>query len=235
MKYLLLSDTHSNLEAMEAVLAAADFDRAVFLGDAVDYGPDPEAVVDVLRGASKQGGALVRGNHDEGVATPEGEFDASWWSELATATMCYSRSRLAKGHLDFLGSLPATAALDLGAGGRALLCHGVPSSNREYLWPDLPDSKLAALLRGDTEGFTYLFAGHTHLPFERSLGPLRIANPGSVGQPRDRDPRASCAAFETDGEVLVLARVPYDVAAAQRAIVDRGMPVFEASRLAYGM
>ena len=66
-------------------------------------------------------------------------------------------------------------------------------------------------------------------------GKRYLINPGSVGQPRDRDPRAACATFETDDDVLVLGRIPYDVAAAQRAIVDRGMPAFEASRLAYGM
>src|SRR5689334_8383989 len=94
MKYLIVSDTHANLEALEAVLQEADHDRLLFLGDAVDYGPDPEAVVDLLQAAFRAGGVLVRGNHDEGVATPAEEFDASWWSPLAVDTMPYSRAHL---------------------------------------------------------------------------------------------------------------------------------------------
>jgi predicted phosphodiesterase len=224
VKYLLISDTHSNIEALTAVREAADHDRVVFLGDAVDYGPDPEAMVAALRDASREKGVLVQGNHDEGVSTPAGEFDDSWWSEVASSTMRFSRKRLDKESLAFLGGLPKTAELDLGAGGRALLCHGVPSSNREYLWPDLPEHSARRLLRDDTDGFTHLFVGHTHLQFERSLGALRVVNPGSVGQPRDGDPRAAFAVYDAGEAKLTFHRVKYDVSKTAAAIRANGMP-----------
>jgi predicted phosphodiesterase len=224
VKYLLISDTHSNMQALGAVLAAADYDRVVFLGDAVDYGPDPEAMAAALRGAARDGGVLVQGNHDEGVATPAEQFDDSWWSEVASSTMAYSRGRLSKASLAFLGALPKTAELDLGAGGRALLCHGVPASNREYLWPEMPGPSLRRVLGDDTDGFTYLFVGHTHLQFERQLGPLRVVNPGSVGQPRDGDPRAAFALYDTGEAKLTFHRVKYAVEKTAAAIRANAMP-----------
>ncbi len=224
MKYLLVSDTHANLEALEAVRAAADYDRLLFLGDAVDYGPDPEAVVDILREEAKSKGVLVQGNHDEGVATPAEEFDDAWWSPVAVATMQYSRPRLSREQVAFLGALPKTAQVDLGVGGRALLCHGVPSSNREYLWPELPDSKLRKLLGNDTPGFSCLFVGHTHQQFERRFGALYIANPGSTGQPRDGDPRAGYALFDTAEGALSFHRLKYPVEKTVAKIRERAMP-----------
>jgi predicted phosphodiesterase len=224
VKYHFVSDTHSNLESLEAVRDAVDYDRLVFLGDAVDYGPDPEAVVEILREEARGKGVMVLGNHDEGVATPEHVFDSAWWSPVATATMQYSRLRLEREQLDFLRGLPMTAQLDLGAGGRALLCHGVPSSNREYLWPDLQAAGIRRLVDKDSEGFTHLFVGHTHLQFEREVGPLRIVNPGSTGQPRDGDPRAGFALFDTAEGRLEFRRLKYDVEKTAAKIRKREMP-----------
>jgi protein phosphatase len=224
VKYLIVSDTHANLEALEAVRGAADYDRLLFLGDAVDYGPDPEAVVDILREEAKAKGALVQGNHDEGVATPPEEFDDAWWSPVAVDTMRYSQSRLSREQVAFLGTLPKTAEVDLGVGGRALLCHGIPSSNREYLWPHLPDNTVRRLLGKDTAGFAYLFLGHTHQQFDRNLAGLRIANPGSTGQPRDGDPRAAYAVFDTAEGTLSLHRIKYDAEKTAAKIRERGMP-----------
>lgn len=230
VKWLLISDTHANLEALEAVLDAADYDRLAFLGDAVDYGPDPELVVDRLRAAQRDGAVLVRGNHDEAVATPAEDFDPTWWSELASSTMRYSRSRLQRDQLNFLAGLPLTAEVDLGAGGRALLCHGAPASNREYLWPDLAEAALRASVAGHTRDLARLFVGHTHLQFERRLGALTIGNPGSVGQPRDGDPRAGFAIFDTAEGRLALHRLKYPVEKTVAKIRARGMP--HAGRLA---
>ena len=224
MKYLIVSDTHANLEALEAVRAAADFDRLLFLGDAVDYGPDPEAVVDILREEAKAKGVLVQGNHDEGVSTPSEEFDDAWWSPVAVATMQYSRARLSPEQVAFLGGLPKTAQVDLGVAGRALLCHGVPASNHEYLWPDLPDSTLRRLLGNDTAGFAFLFVGHTHQQFDRKFAALRIANPGSTGQPRDGDPRAGYGIFDTAEGALTLHRLKYPVERTVVKIRERAMP-----------
>jgi predicted phosphodiesterase len=224
VKFLIVSDTHANLEALEAIREAADYDRLLFLGDAVDYGPDPEAVVDILREEANAKGVLVQGNHDEGVATPPEEFDDAWWSPLATATMQYSRGRLSREQVAFLGGLPKTATVDLGAGGKALLCHGVPASNHEYLWPDLPDGTLRRLLGNDTDGFRYLLVGHTHQQFERTFGALQIANPGSAGQPRDGDPRVGYGVFDTAEGSLALRRLKYPVERTVAKIRERAMP-----------
>jgi len=224
VKWLLVSDTHSNLEALEAVLADADFDRLAFLGDAVDYGPDPEPVVDILKEAAGPGGVLVQGNHDQGVATPEEEFDPGWWSPVATDTMRYSRSRLRKDQVGFLAALPPTAKLDFGAGGRALLCHGSPQSNREYLWPDLPEKTLKALLDDTAQAFDYLLVGHSHLQFARSLPNLTIVNPGSVGQPRDGNPQAAYAIMDTGEGALSFHRVDYAIEKTTHKIRERAMP-----------
>jgi predicted phosphodiesterase len=228
MKYLLISDTHSNLEALEAVMGAADFDRLVFLGDAVDYGPDPEAVVDVLKSAAKSGGVLVRGNHDEAAASDPGGVDRSWWSEVAFATLEYTWGRLSAADRAFLGGLPLTAPLDLGAGGRALCAHGSPSDNRKYLWPDAGDAELAEALLPAARGYDAVWVGHTHLPFHRQVRGTLVVNPGSVGQPRDGDWKASCATFDTEEASLHFMRVEYDLDQTVRKIRDRGMPLADA-------
>jgi len=230
MKYLLVSDTHANLEAFQAVLAAADHDRLVFLGDAVDYGPDPEAVVELLRGAAKEGGVLVRGNHDEAAAADPESFDPSWWSETAVATLGYTWSRLGKSDRAFLGGLPLTAAVDLGAGGRALACHGSPASNLEYVWPESDDGKLRNQLGPAAKTHDAVWLGHTHLPFYRRVGALNLLNPGSVGQPRDGDWRASCAVYDADDASLRFMRVEYDLDRTSRKLRERGVP--HADRLA---
>lgn len=224
MRYLIVSDTHANLEALEAVRGEARYDRMVFLGDAVDYGPDPAQVVDILRDEARAGGVFVLGNHDEGVSTPEEDFDDGWWSPVASATMRYSRSALDENQIRFLKGLPRTAQIDLGAGGRALLCHGVPSSNRQYLWPDLSLAVLRGLLDRDADGFTRLFVGHSHLQFERRIEGLIIANPGSTGQPRDEDSRAGYAIFDTAEAALSLHRVKYDVKKTASKIRAKGLP-----------
>lgn len=225
MKYLLVSDTHSNLEALEAVLEAADFDRLVFLGDAVDYGPDPEAVVDVLKGEAKRGGLLVRGNHDEAAASTPDAIDLSWWSPVALATLRYTWSRLGAADRAFLRGLPLTAEVDLGAGGRALAFHGSPSDNLDYLWPEWDDDRLRGGLGKGAEGFEAAWYGHTHLPVHRSLGGLSLVNPGSVGQPRDGDWRAACALWDADEASLKFLRVEYDLDRTVRKIRDHGMPL----------
>lgn len=223
MRYLLVSDTHANLEALEAVMGAVDFDRLVFLGDAVDYGPDPEAVVDVLKGEAKRGGVLVRGNHDEAAAGEPADIDRTWWSPTAQSTLEYTWSRLGKEDRAFLGGLPLTAAVDLGAGGRALAFHGSPSDNLAYLWPEWPDERVREALGARVDGYEAAWHGHTHLPGERRLGSVSLANPGSVGQPRDGDWRASCAAFDTERATLEFMRVEYDLDRTARKIRDRGM------------
>lgn len=224
LKWLLISDTHSNLEALQAVLADADFDRVAFLGDAVDYGPDPEAVVDILQDAAGKSGLLVQGNHDQGVATPPEDFDPAWWSPVATDTMGYSRERLRTEQLSFLGGLPLTAEIDLGVLGRALLCHGAPTSNREYVWPDLPEKALRALLGESTRAFDYLLVGHSHLQFTRRLRNLTVANPGSAGQPRDGNPKAAYAVIDTAEGALSFHRVEYAIETTARKIRERAMP-----------
>jgi diadenosine tetraphosphatase ApaH/serine/threonine PP2A family protein phosphatase len=215
------------MEALNAVTAAAEYDRVIFLGDSVDYGPDPEPVVDWLRHAKDRGAILVRGNHDEAAATPVEQFDPSWWSETALRTLEYSRAKLSSDAKRFLGGLPLTAEVDLGSGDRGLACHGSPTSNLEYLWPTDPKSDLLRALGPAAQSCDYIFVGHSHLPFQVDLGEVVLVNPGSVGQPRDGDPRASFGLFDTHTGQLELRRVSYDVDATCRKLRENGVPLAE--------
>ena len=251
----ILADVHANLQALEAALAWLDsrgVDDVVCLGDVVGYGGDPERCVELVR---ERCSVTVRGNHDHAVfdTAMRGDFNdharraverhAEFLDEAAVAWLrslpeVVTRYGLALGHAGFADpgaygyvTDPAQATAELEA---------MPSRIGFIGHTHVP-----AIFRAAEEGeaeraVPASWAEEPPADSEevsvRLERPYRfLVNPGSIGQPRDRDPRAACAAFQTDDEVLVLTRIPYDVPAAQRAIVDRGMPAFEASRLAYGM
>ncbi|HET9581635.1 MAG TPA: metallophosphoesterase family protein [Gemmatimonadota bacterium] len=251
----ILADVHANLQALEAVLAWLDarrVDDLVCLGDVVGYGGDPERCVEIVR---ERCSVTVRGNHDHAVFDPGlrkdfndharraverhaeilGEAEVAWLRSLPAVL---TREGLALGHAAFTDpeaypyvtdSTIAAAELAAMPGRIGFIGHThVPAIFRavgeDQAEQAAPASWTQSSMRGSMEVSVRLEGPHRFL-----------VNPGSVGQPRDRDPRAACAAFDPIAEILVLARIPYDVPAAQRAILDRRMPDFEASRLAYGM
>ncbi len=201
MRVLVVSDLHGNWPALEAV-AAVPHDAVVCLGDIVGYGPQPAACLRWLR---ENGAHVVQGNHDRALADdvpPRCRADFEW---LAAATAGIARSQLDEEELAFLRSLPRTRDLTLD-GKRLLLLHATPSEPLySYLDPD-PEKWCAAVAGIDAD---ILLVGHTHLPFHFDLGGLQVVNPGSLGQPKDGDPRAAFALIE-DG-VPRLERASYPV------------------------
>lgn len=247
MRYLILSDIHANLEALDSVLAVApreEFDRLLVLGDIVGYGADPNAVVDRVR--SLRPDAVIRGNHDKAASGVE---SAEGFNAAARHAALWTLDQLSASNREFLNGLPPGPIVvdDL-----VEICHGSPDDEDEYIFEHVDAIEA---LRASAQ--QVCFFGHTHVaivywlslndfdvilasPLDREtrlhIEPDRryLINPGSVGQPRDGDPRAAFATFDSDTMGLTLYRVPYDVQAAQAKIANAGLPEGLARRLALG-
>jgi diadenosine tetraphosphatase ApaH/serine/threonine PP2A family protein phosphatase len=242
MRIGLLSDVHANLPALQAVLAdidaAARADALWVTGDTVGYGADPSDVIALLR---ERGAVLVQGNHDRAVATGEG---LDWFHERAADAARLHTKWLSAEERDFLGGLPLTTTIE-----RFTLCHG---SVRDPLWEYVTTASAAAASLAEA---TTPFAcnGHTHVPalyveengevrlrtpgagVSHALTPRAMLNPGSVGQPRDGDPRAAYAVLDTEEGTATFYRASYPIDEAQRRIRARGLPEMFAERLAFGL
>jgi diadenosine tetraphosphatase ApaH/serine/threonine PP2A family protein phosphatase len=255
VKYLVLSDIHANLEALEATLAAAaGYDSALVLGDLVGYGADPNAVIDRIRGL--QIGAIIRGNHDKVAAGLEG---VEGFNQIAREAIEWTIANLTPENSAWLGALPKGPVLvdDI-----VEICHGAPYEEDMYVFDDLD----AVRAIRSAESALCLF-GHTHVPavfrfFSQApegaraagdgmiefIGPPRggqfsfdvepnvryLANCGAVGQPRDGDPRAAYGIVDTGARTVTTLRVEYDITSAQQKIVRAGLPEILAKRLAVG-
>lgn len=246
MRYLVISDLHANLEAYDTVMEAATtlgWDRVVVLGDLVGYGGDPNAVVERIRALAPY--ALIRGNHDKvgsGIETADG-FNA-----VARSAIRWTYDTLTPDNRSWLADLPA-GPVDVD--GAFEICHGTPFDEDAYVFDDL--DALRALHAAERP--LCLF-GHTHVqvgyslarnqfavetngdarPFDIALKPdtKYLINPGSVGQPRDGDPRAGYAIVNTGAGTVSIHRVRYPVAKAQARIIEAGLPDILAERLAVG-
>lgn len=246
MRIAVLSDVHSNLEALEAVLRACEEHRAgatYVLGDLVGYGADPNAVVDRLAGLPAA--HLIAGNHD--LAATD-RFPLDWFNAAAAAAVRWTTERLTASARRLLEGLEPRERT-----GTALLVHGSPvEPATEYL---MPWEEGGAARSFDHEEFALCFFGHTHVPtaFVRDrrgrirAGALQdgavveaqpegrlMVNPGSVGQPRDGDPRASFLMYDTEDRRAAVHRVAYPVEEAQEKIRSAGLPAALADRLAAG-
>ena len=217
MRVLVLSDIHGNIDALGAVLAAEpNPDRVLCLGDTVDYGPAPDATVRWVR---EHAHAVVRGNHDNAMGLGEDCRSAAPFHRFSVETRRRTMPLLTEGERQYLGTLPLRKRLELD-GQRIELVHASPSDPLfRYLPPSSEDEwrREAAGIDADL-----LVVGHTHLPALVELGSLRLLNPGSVGLPRNGDPRASYAVI-VDG-VPELRKVAYDVGRAIRRLWDIGVP-----------
>ncbi len=200
MRILLIADIHSNWPALRAIQES--FDACLFVGDLVDYGPDPVPCIDWVRQNVE---TSVRGNHDHAVAQrilPKGN---TGFRKLAVATRPLHWTLIDPARNKFLARLPITARVQID-GYRFQLLHATPRDPMdEYLGPDI--AAWEARVQGIEADF--LCVGHTHVPYEVQVGDLRVVNPGSVGQPRDGDPRASYVIIE-DGQVQ-FKKVAYDI------------------------
>jgi predicted phosphodiesterase len=245
MRCLVLSDIHSNLEALEAVLDdAGQVDLVWCLGDTVGYGPDPNACVELLRSLSP---VCIAGNHDWATL---GNLDLQDFNPDARDANLWNRQQLTPGNLNYLEALP-----NLVVEGQFTLAHGSP---RHPIWEYIIYTSTA---RTNFDHFQtpYCLVGHTHtpgifrlIPETREhgsicvqvtldsgqpvkLGPDRlIVNPGSVGQPRDGDSRASYAILDLDDMTVEHRRVPYQIDETQAKMMSHDLPLRLVLRLKYG-
>jgi diadenosine tetraphosphatase ApaH/serine/threonine PP2A family protein phosphatase len=243
MKYLVVSDVHANLEALDATLAKAGaHDAVLVLGDLVGYGADPNAVIDCVR--QLPNATIIRGNHDKVGAGIE---NVEAFNHLAKQAITWTASTLTPRNRAWLASLPAGP---VNIDSWVEICHGAPFDEDVYIFDDL-DARRALIM---TERTLCLY-GHTHVPavykFDADfhpVGPPRgetfqlllddaakyLVNCGAVGQPRDGDPRAAFGILDTTNRTVTVRRVPYDVATAQAKIIAAGLPEVLAQRLAIG-
>jgi putative phosphoesterase len=213
MRILLVADLHANWPALRAI--NEQFDMCFCLGDLVDYGLEPAPVVDWVRKNAHQ---AVRGNHDHGAAQNVNVSGKNGFKYLSGVTRAVSRERLSEDDLRFLAHLPISRTVTLDDS-RFLLVHATPRDPLdEYAPPDV--DFWARRLENVTADVVCV--GHTHMPYVLEVGNRLVINPGSVGQPRDGDPRASYAII--DDRRVELKRVEYPVEDTVRAIEDSNVP-----------
>lgn len=241
MRILVLSDIHANLSALEAVLAnAAGFEATWCLGDLVGYGPDPNECIRQVQELPNL--VCLLGNHD---AAALNRIDIASFNPEARRALLWTQDTLSEESIAYLQKLPELVVVE-----SVTLAHGSP---RQPVWEYLLDTRTA------TQNFAYFetpycFVGHSHLPviYQMSNGrshceliipqmqttlpviPRAIFNPGSVGQPRDRDPQAAYAIFDPEKLTWEYRRVPYDIASVQARMQSAGLPARHIQRLAAG-
>ena len=241
MKSLMISDIHANLSALEAVFEDVEkVDSYWCLGDLVGYGPDPNECIDLIKELPNL--VCLMGNHD---AATSGIIDDITFNPMARQAIRWTNDTITPENLEYIQGLPEAAV-----NGDVTFAHGSP---REPVWEYLLDTRNA------TENFgyfktAYCMIGHTHLPTMYKLKkgdnqaklvipengdvvelePRAIINPGSVGQPRDRDPRAAYAVFDTEKLTVEFHRVPYDIQSVQERMRKADLPHRHIQRLADG-
>lgn len=246
MQLALIADIHANLPALEAVLAdidaRADLDAIYHLGDLVGYAPWPNEVVVLLR---ERGISGVAGNYDSTVATDYKhcgcKYEDARQEELSHVSYAWTREAVTPDTKAFLRALPfridVRAVGGHQAGSRVILVHGTPVLNTVYWTEDRSDDFCREMAghAGAKPGDVIAF-GHTHKPWQRTVDGVHFVNAGSVGRPKDRDPRA-CYALLQIGEPELQARfirVEYDIARVARHIIDAGLPRDFADQLLTG-
>lgn len=249
MRVLILSDIHANLEALETCLdAAPEYHQVYNLGDIVGYGANPNEVTERSR---ELGSIFVRGNHDKACS---GLSDLSDFNPVAGLAALWTREQLTSDHLEFLRELPHGPISPME---NVQLVHGSPRDEDEYV---LMASDAYAILKDAAVPLT--FFGHTHVQrclllentgqgksfapdyksakgkqtarLEIKPNATYLVNPGSVGQPRDNDPRAAFLLYDTDAAMVTFYRVPYNIEQAQEKIFAAGLPERLAIRLEEG-
>jgi len=245
VRYLILSDIHANVDAFEAALehASGRWDRALVLGDLVGYGAEPNAIVEAVRAMRPD--AVIRGNHDKAAC---GLDDGSQFNHVARIAAIWTGAQLTPENYEYLRALPMGP---LEVDSLTQICHGAPFDEDHYIFEG--NDAVMALQSADRPLCLY---GHTHLPaifrkvddaFEgeapdpdrETVLPLQrgvryLVNAGSIGQPRDGDPRAGYGVLDDEARELRLYRVAYPVEKAQQRILAAGLPASLANRLAFG-
>ncbi len=244
MRFGIFSDVHSNLEALEEVLSFYKKERLqsfICLGDIVGYGPNPNECIQRIVSLKKV--QVIAGNHDYAVV---GLKELTWFNDLASRSLVWTKRHLTEENRNYLMRLPRLIDHSL-----FTLAHGSPRDPiDEYL--------LTARQYLDNVEFfrtAVCFVGHTHLPcvfYADSLGIIQIkplaegevfkidplahtiVNVGSVGQPRDGDPRAACAIYDSDSKEVKIIRLKYNIDATQQKMRQASLPLYLSERLSYG-
>jgi predicted phosphodiesterase len=243
MRCAVIADIHANLSAFTTVLGdikqRGGADEIWCLGDIVGYGPDPHECIELLRQYKH---VCVAGNHDWAAI---GKIDTSYFNPFAAAACSWTTQQLSPDDVQYLESLPLTIEK-----GDITLVHGSPM---EPIWEYVISTSIAA------KNFAFLkskfcLVGHSHVPvvFKEESGSCRsvqfspgigmvlgdnrlIINPGGVGQPRDGDPRASYAIYDSESRIIRLYRIPYDIGATQDKMMQAGLPIHLVTRLQEGI
>lgn len=240
MKYAIISDIHANLEALDVALEAIDkigVDEILCLGDVVGYNANPNECVEIVR---EREIPTICGNHD---AVASGLEEPWGFNPVAMAAAMWTRESLSEDNLAWLRDLPDGRRFD-----EFITVHGAPGDRDRYLftWDDI----LVHIPIVEEEGCRLCFFGHTHFPgifandgvytvdddgkFNVGQEKVFFVNPGSVGQPRDGDPRASFGILDTESYEFELIRLEYNVAFASGKVLEAGLPQFLAERLTMG-
>ena len=225
MRYALISDIHSNLFALKAVLEDLDeqgVDLLVCAGDLVGYGPNPNEVVQEIR---RRDVIAISGNHERALV----EMNPEGMNPLAATAIWWTAKQIGQDELGFLTSLRPRANLNLG-GIPTRLFHGSPRHDDEYIYEVDASAELLELGRCEL-----LISGHTHVPYAVVLQEGALVNPGAVGQPRDGDPRASYMVYDEHEGSFDIRRIEYDARAASDAIMKAGLPYYLGQRLLSGI
>jgi predicted phosphodiesterase len=243
---LILSDIHSNDEALAAVIARVrrkKFDKVVVLGDFVGYGANPNQIIERIRKIKREK-VMIRGNHDKVVVGTE---SGDLFNSVALEAARWTGSRLTPANWKYIEALPMGPAI---VDGDFAVCHGSPLDEDAYIFSDID-----AYMNFQQGPWKVCFFGHSHIPsiftLERSairvevvrgdrskivLDPRKryLINPGSIGQPRDRNPNAAYAIFDSKERVVFFDRVSYDVGRAREKILKAGLPAMLGDRLPLG-
>ena len=239
MRYGIFADIHANEPALDAVLGALEkegVDRLLCLGDLVGYGADPRACVERIRGL---GMPVIAGNHDWAVA---GRLGLEYFNPHARAAVLWTREQLAPDDLAWLAGLETRQIH-----GAFTLAHGTVHEPDAFEYMTTGYDAYRSFLAMETD---VGFVGHSHVPVAfffdgtsvtysvepelETAGRRVLANPGSVGQPRDEDPRAAYLIYDEDAHRIHLRRIAYDIEAAAERILAAGLPAILAERLHIG-
>lgn len=221
MKVALLADIHANLPALVSVLEEVGDLPKFCCGDLVGYNPFPNEVIEIVK---REKIVSILGNHDHAVLTG----DTSWFNPTAKKAIEWTRKELTSENTGFLKNLPKTYENSL------CMMHGGPRDPlEEYVFPEDPEYVFLDLFNYTKRKIIVL--GHTHMPFVKKIDGRLIFNPGSVGQPRDGDSRASYAILDTEKGEAEIRRIEYDIEKTAKKITEKGLPGRLAMRLFSGV
>lgn len=226
MRIAFVSDIHSNHEALKAVLREIKkmkVDKIFSIGDVIGYGGSPNECIELI---NEKNIPSVLGNHEWAVL----QQSTTWFNPVAAEAIFWTINHLDKKHLDWLKKLPERSAVRI-SNYKILLVHGSPQDPIfEYVFEENVDENFAKGL-----DYNVIVVGHTHIPFVKKIKDILIINSGSMGQPRDRNVRASFVVFDSEKFDAEIIRVEYDIKKAADKIIKSGLPPFLAQRLFLGV